>query len=84
MTIEILAGITGDKFYAGIVLWDDVVIEAAPIVGYMKKQRWTRAQVRQYCEKKGWQVEVITRNERRDVDSQGRSRDEVRRSKGDA
>jgi hypothetical protein len=32
------------------------VIEAAPIVKFMK--RWTRARVRDYCRARGWQVSV--------------------------
>jgi hypothetical protein len=56
---EILAAIDAPHFYAGIVLWDDKVVEAAPIVGYMKKQRWTRTRVRDYCKQKGWKVKVI-------------------------
>lgn len=61
--IEILAWIdarTGPKrFTAGIVLWDDIVIEAAPIVHYMKRQKWTRDRVRQYCAEKGWEISVV-------------------------
>lgn len=34
---EILACIDAPHFNAGVVLWDDKVIEAAPIIGYMKK-----------------------------------------------
>lgn len=62
--IEILASIRGDKFTAGVVLWDDVVIEAAPIVGYMKKQKWNRDRVRDYCAAKGWEISVVWRMER--------------------
>ena len=51
-------------FSAGIVLWDDVVVEAAPIVGYMKRKRWTRQQVRDYCKAKGWSVSVVHELER--------------------
>lgn len=57
--IEVLAQIQGDRFTAGIVLWDDVVVEAAPIVGYMKRQKWTRGRVREYCRKNGWRVSVV-------------------------
>ena len=60
--IETLAQIhspASPKFTAGIVLWDDVVIEAAPIVGYMKKQKWSRTRVRDYCRKKGWSISVV-------------------------
>jgi hypothetical protein len=58
--IEVLAQITagGPKgFAAGIVLWDDVVVEAAPIVRYMRK--WPRERVRAYCTQKGWAVSVV-------------------------
>lgn len=62
--IEILAQIKADKFTAGIVLWDDRVVEAAPIVSYMRKQKWTRHRVREYCKDKGWTVEVVWEMER--------------------
>jgi hypothetical protein len=61
---EILAQIRGDKFCAGIVLWDDRVVEAAPIVGNMKRGRWSRERVRSHCATKGWQVEVVWQMER--------------------
>jgi hypothetical protein len=64
---EILAQITGDNppnLCCGIVLWDDVVVEAAPIVKYMAKKKWTRAQVRKYCAERGWKVYVIHELER--------------------
>jgi hypothetical protein len=57
--IEVLAQIKAPHFTAGIVLWDDVVVEAAPIVGYMKKGKWTRAKVREYCKAKGWKISVV-------------------------
>jgi hypothetical protein len=57
--IETLAQINGDKFTAGIVLHDDVVIDAAPVIGYMKRQKWTRGRVREYCRKNGWKVSVV-------------------------
>jgi hypothetical protein len=57
---EVLASIDAPHFFAGIVLEDDVVIEAAAIVGYMKKGRWTRDRVRAYCQEKGWSVKVVT------------------------
>ena len=68
--IELLAQVEGRDhkgrpFCAGIVLWDDVVVEAAPIVHYMKRQRWTRDQVRDYCAKRGWTVTVVSQSERR-------------------
>ena len=54
---ELLAQISAPHFCAGIVLWDDKVVEAAPIIGYMKK--WPRARVRDYCQQKSWQVSVV-------------------------
>ena len=56
---EILASISAPHFTAGVVLWDGKVIEAAPIIGYMKKQKWTRDRVRSYCKEKGWRVSVV-------------------------
>lgn len=54
---EILAMIEAPHFFVGIVLRNNRVIEAAPIVKYMKG--WTRAQVRDYCVKKDWEVSII-------------------------
>ena len=66
MVTETLAAISGDKFFAGIVLWNDTVIEAAPIVSYMKTQRWSRSRVRDYCKTKGWEVSVVWETKRRE------------------
>lgn len=66
--IEIVAQIRGTHktgpFTAGIVLWDDRVVEAAPILGYMKRQHWTRNRVREHCRKEGWTVEVVRKEHR--------------------
>jgi hypothetical protein len=59
---ETLAAIDAPHFYAGIVLWDDKVVEAAHIVKYMKK--WDRDRVRSYCKSKGWKVLVVYQMER--------------------
>ena len=61
---EVLAVIDAPHFYAGIVLWDDRVIEAADIVRYMKKQKWSRDRVRDYCKSKGWKISVVWQMER--------------------
>lgn len=66
MVTEILARIDGENFFAGIVLWNDVVIEAAPIVAFMKKQRWSRDKVRDYCNQKNWKVTVVWQHYRRE------------------
>lgn len=72
----------GDKpFTAGIVLWDDVVIEAAPIVGYMKRQKWSRDRVRTYCEKQGWEITVVREVVRHDIDELGRNLAEVAKTR---
>jgi hypothetical protein len=54
---ETLAVIDAPHFYAGIVLQNNRVVEAAPIVRYMRK--WDRARVRDYCVQKGWKVSVV-------------------------
>jgi hypothetical protein len=60
--IEILAEIQSDDppFTAGLVLHDDDVVEAAPIIRYMERGRWTRAVVRDYCERRGWTIRVVS------------------------
>lgn len=65
MPVEILARIESDKpaFTAGLVLHDDSVIEAAPILGYMKRNRWSRAEVRAYCDRRGWRIRVVRQQE---------------------
>ena len=50
------------RFNAGIVLWDDKVIEAAPIVKFMKG--WQRDAVRRYCVRQGWAITVVTQAKR--------------------
>lgn len=59
LVTEVLACIRAAHFTAGVVLWDDKVVEAAPIVGYMKKQKWSRDRVRSYCKDKGWEISVV-------------------------
>jgi len=52
-----LAQIKAPHFTAGIVLEDDVVSVAAPIVKYMVG--WHRNYVRDYCQKKRWKISVV-------------------------
>ena len=62
--IEILAQIhcTEPKpFTAGIILHDNVVVETAPIVDYMKRGKWSRDRVRKYCHDRGWTIDVVYR-----------------------
>jgi hypothetical protein len=50
--------ITAPHFVAGIVLdWRRIVVEAAPIVNYMKG--WTEERMEDYCASKGWVVYAI-------------------------
>lgn len=63
---ETLAQIFAPHFTASIVLWDDVVVETAPIVRYMKKGKWTRTKVREYCNTNGWKISVVHKLERQD------------------
>ena len=51
-----LAQVKAPHFVAGIVLENDIVTEAAPIVKYM--HGWSRDKVRDYCKQKGWQIAV--------------------------
>lgn len=86
MTTEILAGIqfkhrSGASAYCGIVLYDDVVVEAAPLIGFMKG--WTRARVKQYCADRDWATEIIWATERRDIDAKGRATRELHERDGE-
>lgn len=65
--IEVLAQIEGKRrdgtsFTAGIVLQNDVVVEASLDVRYMR--RWSRERVREHCAGQGWQVSVVWQMER--------------------
>ena len=51
---------------AGFAIEQHRVVEAAPIVGYMKKQNWTRTKVRDYCRTKGWKISIVHEHERPD------------------
>lgn len=51
-----LIRITAAHFVAGVVLQDDVVEKAAPIVKYML--RWNYWRVFSYCEEKRWELEI--------------------------
>jgi len=56
----VLAQVTAPHFCAGVVLTNDVVTEAAPILRYMVG--WSRDRVRDYASGKGWQVKVVNVN----------------------
>ena len=46
--------ITAPHFVAGV----SVGVLAAPIIGYMRG--WSEEKIREYCKRKGWQVEEPT------------------------
>jgi hypothetical protein len=54
---ETLAQVHGPDYVAGIVLWDDKVVEAAPKVKFMKG--WSRDRVRTYCANNKLSVIVV-------------------------
>ena len=53
-----LIRIEAKHFVAGIVIRDKTVIEAAPIVAYMKK--WPAMRAKDYCERRGWRARRVT------------------------
>ena len=59
---EILAQIQAPTFTAGLILWNDRVVETAPKLKYMRK--WRRAQVRAYCQAQDWKIIVVHTIER--------------------
>jgi len=58
---ETLICITAPHFTAGIVARDGRVIEAAPIVRFMKG--WNGERVATYCKRKGWKWERLWTHE---------------------
>jgi hypothetical protein len=44
------------SFVAGVVFKTNIVCEAAPVVYYMEKEKWTRKQVLMYIKKRGWTI----------------------------
>ena len=41
-------------FVVGVIITDEIVVRAPPIVKYMKG--WSVQRVTNYCEKKGWKM----------------------------
>lgn len=56
---DYLCRITAPHFCAGLVVADRslTVVETAPILSYMFS--WSGARVRQYCDRKGWTLEIL-------------------------
>jgi hypothetical protein len=55
---ETLVVIESPHFYAGIVARGGRVVEAAPIVKYMKG--WDGKRVAEYCKQKWWSWELVS------------------------
>lgn len=51
---ETVIAIDGGYFYAGLVVANRLVIDAAPIIKYMVG--WDGKRVKEYCEKKGFKI----------------------------
>jgi hypothetical protein len=49
--------IQAPHFYAGIVFQDEIVVESAPIISYMKG--WSREKVEQYVQHKHWHINRV-------------------------
>jgi len=49
--------ITAPHFCAGILIWNDVVMDAAPIVRWMKG--YSTSWINRHCTIKGWSVEYV-------------------------
>jgi hypothetical protein len=54
MMLRYLLRISAFHFCADIVLLDNKVVEAEPVVGYMRG--WSRKHVDDYCRQRGWKT----------------------------
>lgn len=52
-----MLSVTAPRFVAGLILNDDRVTEAAPILRYMTG--WTRARVLSYCRSRRWALTEV-------------------------
>jgi hypothetical protein len=57
--LNYLCRITAPHFCAGLIVSGKslTVVEAAPILSYMFS--WSGSHVRQYCDRRGWDLEII-------------------------
>ena len=58
---ETLMQVTAPYFCAGVVMWDDRVIETAPI---LKARGWSFNRLRHYCREKNWKITIVFKKER--------------------
>lgn len=55
-----IISITADHFSAGLVLENDEIVQAAPIVYWMLTNRFNKKDIQNYCRRKKWKCEVVT------------------------
>lgn len=48
--------INSPHFCAAVIVENDRVVRAAPILGYMRAKSWSEQQVLDYCKNKKWEV----------------------------
>lgn len=49
--------INAPHFFAGLIVQNNKVIEAAPIIKYMRG--WSQHAIKVYCQHKGWEVRRV-------------------------
>lgn len=49
--------IVAPHFVAGIVVKDNIAVQVAPILHYLRG--WPMSSVAAYCEKKAWQINLV-------------------------
>lgn len=54
-----LVRVVAPHFVAGFILEAGHVIEAAPIIRYMQRRRWTADQARRYLARKRWKAFIV-------------------------
>ena len=54
LRVKYVLQVDAPYFCAGLVLLNDVVIDAAPILKYMR--HWSRYQILTYCRFRGWKI----------------------------
>jgi hypothetical protein len=63
--MKTLAQVQAERFCAGFIMVDDVVVEAAPILRRHLMGR-SRDEARAICEAKGWTVVVVSQTDAED------------------
>ena len=66
---ETFAQLIGTSGSCAVIFWGDEVVDAAPIVKFMKG--WSRVKVRDYCAQHGWKARVVYQKECERAETQG-------------